>query len=265
MPAEKKAKILCVDDEPKNLKLLEAVLSQQGYLLEMAESGQVALKKVEVEPPDLILLDIMMPGMSGYEALGRIRADEKTRLIPVVMVTALSETEDRIKALEAGCDDFISKPFDKVELLARVKSLLKISYYRQQLDEKEKFEAVIDKMGDGVVICSPEWKIRNRNSSARKYLNLSDPAGASLLDHLFSNYSVSLGRDQLADPAILHQAFDITRQESEKTKPFCLEANLDQIKNPAGEISDIVLTLRDVTEKKTGRGPQAEFSCPALS
>jgi CheY-like chemotaxis protein len=97
-----KPKILVVDDEPKNLKLFEAILSPQGYLLEMAESGQAALKKVDDEPPDLILLDIMMPKMSGYEVLEKLRADEKTRLIPVVMVTALHEVEDRVKALEAG-------------------------------------------------------------------------------------------------------------------------------------------------------------------
>jgi len=95
-----------------------------------------------------------MPRMSGLEVLEKLRADEKTRLLPVVMVTVLKETEDKLKALEAGCDDFISKPFDKVELLARVKSILKISYYLRQLDEKEKFKVVVDKISDGIAICS---------------------------------------------------------------------------------------------------------------
>jgi signal transduction histidine kinase len=242
--------ILCVDDEYRNLRLLEAQLTSQDYEVVLAESGAEGFKKISEKMPDLILLDIMMPEMSGYDFLKIIRADEKTRLIPVVMVTALREVEDRIRSLECGCDDFISKPFDFVELVARVKSLLKISYYRQQLDEKEKLDAVVEKMGDGVIVCTPDWKIRDSNSAARKYLNLNVSSGVFLLNHLFKNFQVSLNQDQLMDNINLHQIFDINRQESKNTKPLYLETNLDRIKNPAGEIRDIVLTLRDVTEKR---------------
>ena len=126
-----------MDDEKLNLKLLQSVLVPEGYEFQGAENGEAALGQVAQDPPDLILLDIMMPKISGFEVLQKLRADEKTRLIPVVMVTALRETKDRVKALEAGCDDFISKPFDKVELLARVKSLLRIKQYRSQLAEKK--------------------------------------------------------------------------------------------------------------------------------
>lgn len=108
--------------------------------------------------------------MSGIEVLKNLRVDEKTKAIPVVMVTALKDTQDKVKALEAGCDDFISKPVDKVELLARVKSILKISDYRRQLEEEEKFKAVVDKISDGIAICSPDYLIKDSNAAIFKAL-----------------------------------------------------------------------------------------------
>ncbi|MFA5099922.1 MAG: response regulator [Candidatus Omnitrophota bacterium] len=135
MPQDKKPKILCVDDEKLNLKLLKSILEPEGYEFRGAESGEIALTQVSQEFPDLILLDIMMPKMIGFEVLRKLRADKNTQLIPVVVITALRETEDRIKALESGCDDFISKPFDKAELLVRVKSLIRIKSLHDDLQE----------------------------------------------------------------------------------------------------------------------------------
>jgi adenylate cyclase len=125
---ERQAKILMVDDTPKNIKLLEAVLAPRGYALVAAESGPEALEKVASERPDLILLDVVMPGMDGYEVCRRLREDPATHLLPVVMITA-SEERERLKALEAGADDFIPKPFNQQELLARVRSLVRIKQY----------------------------------------------------------------------------------------------------------------------------------------
>ncbi len=121
--------ILVVDDQPQDIELLEAHLLPQGYEVVKAENGEEALEKLSGNEVDLVLLDVMMPRMSGFEVLEKIRANKKTRLIPVVMLTMLKETEDRVKALEAGCDDFISKPFDKHELLVRIKSLLRIQMF----------------------------------------------------------------------------------------------------------------------------------------
>ena len=215
---EKKPTILCVDDDSNNLALLEALLAPRGYETILAESGQAALEKAAAKPPDLILLDIMMPRMSGIEVLSRLRADEKTKAIPVVMVTALKETEDKIKALEAGCDDFISKPFDKVELLARVKSMLKISHYLRQLDEKDKFKEVVDKISDGIAVCSSDYLIKDSNTAILKYLNIADPTSVNLVETLFNNYSVSINKEALMDPAIAHKKFDIVREETETTE-----------------------------------------------
>ncbi|MDQ3097454.1 MAG: response regulator [Chloroflexota bacterium] len=132
------AKILAVDDIPQNLRLLDAVLTPQGYTVVTAATGEDALFKVLSEKPDLILLDIMLPGIDGYEVCRRLRADPATSFLPVVMLTA-SEMAEKLKAVEAGADDFLPKPFEAQELLARVRSLLRIKTYHDTI-EKQRVE-----------------------------------------------------------------------------------------------------------------------------
>jgi len=242
-----KSVILVVDDQFQNIELLEAYLVPQGYEIVKAASGEEALEKLVNSQIDLVLLDVMMPRMSGIEVLEKLRADEKTKAIPVVMVTVLKETEDKVKALEAGCDDFISKPVDKVELLARVKSILKISHYRRELEEKEKFKTVVDKVSDGIAICSPDYLIKDCNAAILKYLNISDLKNVNLVETLFANYSVSINKEALMDLTIAHKTFDIVRQKSETTEALYLEVNLNVVRNSAGELLSIVFILRDVT------------------
>jgi adenylate cyclase len=131
-------KILAVDDIPQNLRLLEAVLVPNGYQVVTATTGEEALHKTLTEKPDLVLLDIMLPGIDGYEVCRRLRADPLTSFLPVVMVTA-SGLPEKVKAIEAGADDFIAKPFDQPELLARVRSLLRVKTYHDE-SERQKAE-----------------------------------------------------------------------------------------------------------------------------
>jgi putative two-component system response regulator len=124
--------ILVVDDEPQNIELLEAYLVPQGYEIVKAANGEEALEKLFSNQIDVMLLDVMMPGMDGFEVIRKVRQDNKYRnhrQLPIILVTALRETENRIKGIEAGCDDFLSKPVDKMELLARVRSLVKVNDY----------------------------------------------------------------------------------------------------------------------------------------
>ena len=128
------AKILVVDDEPRNVKILQIQLNARGYTVYTAADGLQALEVVKEEMPDLILLDINMPKMDGFEVVKQVRANEATEFIPIVMITALRDThENRIKSIEAGADDFIEKPFDSLEVLARVRSLLRIKHYQDTL------------------------------------------------------------------------------------------------------------------------------------
>lgn len=132
---EPSPKILVVDDEPRNIRVLQILLEAKGYTVITATHGQEALDHVKAGPPDLILLDIMMPRMNGFEVCQRIRADEDAQFVPIVMVTALTEAHDRIKAIEVGADDFISKPFDSYEIIARARSLLRVKQYHDALKQ----------------------------------------------------------------------------------------------------------------------------------
>jgi adenylate cyclase len=125
--------ILVVDDLPENIRLLEAVLSPRGYAVVSARSGPKALECIATEAVDLVLLDILMPEMDGYEVCRRLRADPATSFLPIVMVTA-SGDQEKLAAIEAGADDFITKPFEKSELLARVRSLLRIKEYHDTIE-----------------------------------------------------------------------------------------------------------------------------------
>ncbi|PYM24610.1 MAG: adenylate/guanylate cyclase domain-containing response regulator [Candidatus Rokuibacteriota bacterium] len=129
------ARILVVDDTASNVKLLADVLAARGYAVVTAAAGPEALRVMEREPPDLVLLDVMMPGMSGYDVCRKIRENPATAMLPVVMVTALDPGQERVKGIEAGADDFLTKPIHQAELLARVRSLLRIKELWDQLGE----------------------------------------------------------------------------------------------------------------------------------
>ncbi|RMF62913.1 MAG: two-component system response regulator [Cyanobacteria bacterium J069] len=133
-PDSEKPKILVVDDHPSSRMTAVALLSVEGYEVLEADSGVAALDSVSQSNPDLILLDVMMPGMDGYEVCRQLKQDEHTRLIPVVFVTALNDRRARLRGIEAGGDDFLSKPFDQLELSARVNSLVHQKRLNEDLD-----------------------------------------------------------------------------------------------------------------------------------
>jgi two-component system, sensor histidine kinase and response regulator len=141
-------KILIVEDKQDNIDLISYFLKPQNYELIIAMDGETAIEKVASNPPDIILLDIMLPKMSGFEVCERIKKNPETRFIPVIMITALKELKDKIHSLEVGADDFITKPFENVELLTRVKSLLRIKKYHDELEQKNKELLRVDQFKD---------------------------------------------------------------------------------------------------------------------
>jgi len=138
MTDERLQRILVVDDHPDNIEIIEARLSARGYRIESASNGAEALAKVSEDPPHLILLDVMMPLMDGFEVSRRIKRDPSLPFIPIILVTARSETEDKVEGLDSGADDYLTKPINFPELEARVRSMLRIKKLQDELDWKNR-------------------------------------------------------------------------------------------------------------------------------
>lgn len=175
------ATILVVDDAPPNVKLLRLILGDAGYRVIEAFSGPEALEALRRERPDAMLLDVRMPGMTGYEVCRKVRADPEFAAMPVIMVTALSLSEERIMGIEAGATDFISKPFNKKELLARVRASLMMAKYGRN--------GIVPQLPGAVLIADPEWRIL-----------AASPLAIALLD-IPANGAMQFDFTQLFDPA----------------------------------------------------------------
>ena len=150
-PDSKTGNILVVDDHPQNVQLLADRLLPYGYQVATADNGESALAAIAASPPDLVLLDVVMPGLDGYEVCRRIRANPQTTMLPVVMVTALDSKGERVKGLDAGANDFLGKPISNEELRARVESLLKMKfYYDETVVLKEILEERVEAQGEEI-------------------------------------------------------------------------------------------------------------------
>ena len=132
--------ILIVDDEPAGRETLESILEPEGYYLVLAENGYQAIEQAKAVQPDVILLDVMMPGMNGFEVCRRIRSEKQLAEVPILFLTALDDRQSLLNGLEAGADDFISKPFDRYELRARLLGITRLNRYRKLMDERKNLE-----------------------------------------------------------------------------------------------------------------------------
>lgn len=199
------AKILVVDDVPANVRLLEAKLIAEYYDVVTAEDGFQAIEKAQAEQPDIILLDVMMPGMDGFECCRKLKADPTTGFIPVVMVTALSDVEDRIKGLDAGADDFLTKPINDVALMARVKSLVRT---KMLLDELRLRDQTGMQMG---VAQNADEILQGEVTGARVLLVDDDYAQVKRIkESLAAEFNVdSIDEPQLASNEALNGNYDV--------------------------------------------------------
>ena len=177
------SKILIVDDEPNALRLLRNLLTPDGYKLLFADSGAEALRVAQSEIPDVVLLDVMMPEMDGYQVCTHLRADPALANIPILMLTALDDRESMLRGLEAGADDFLAKPFDSIELRARIRAITRLNRFRQLYEERARMEAAITYAPYGVVLAELDGKILQRNAA---FTRLLAPASTELDN--FYNY-----------------------------------------------------------------------------
>ncbi len=172
--------ILIVDDDRGGREALEALLLTQGYTLFLASSGQDALRKLAETPIDLVLLDIMMPGMDGYEVCRRIRSDPAMADIPVLMLTALHDYRSRLAGFEVGADDYITKPYDSAELFARVRTITRLNRYRRQVAERSKIQQLLDLSPDGQLVADAAGKILLTNRNMLELLGI--PSASEIIE-----------------------------------------------------------------------------------
>jgi putative two-component system response regulator len=204
--------ILVVDDQLQNIELLEAHLVPLGYEIIKATNGEDAMRIISSNQIDLILLDVMMPGMDGFEVTRRVKQDMTLRQIPIILVTALRETQDRVKGIEAGGDDFISKPVDKIEVLARVRSLLKVKAYNDLMfNYRKELEAEVAERTEELKLALERVKAASLDTIYRlaKAAEFKDEITGAHIKRM-SCYSAAiarrLGQDEHAIESILYAA-----------------------------------------------------------
>jgi len=187
----KNHKILIVDDEPTNIMLLKDVLKDDNYEVSTAMSGEQALELMPIIQPDLILLDVLLSGIDGYEVCKRIRANKRFRLVKIMMISAMAMLEERLKGYDAGADDYIVKPFKKEELLAKIRIMKKLKEseaYNEQY--RNRLEAILRSVKDGIVTVDNEMKIIMANESSRRICGiLSQQVMGEKYDEIFNNCS----------------------------------------------------------------------------
>lgn len=234
--------VLIVDDEPRNVRVVAAALATESCRLLTAASGPECLETLEREEVHLVLLDVMMPGMSGYEVLAKIREDSRWRTLPVILVTALREREDRIKGIELGADDFLSKPLDLGELKARVRTQLRLTYLRRQLSEKEKILKIVGDARDGIVITGRRFEPLVVNRRAGELLALEQPP-ANVITHIRETFAPAFGA---AEPPA---EFLLERPATERHQALYLRCTLHTMRDLIGEVESHLLLIRDITEQ----------------
>ena len=250
LPGRRKQSILVVDDNAVNAALLKEMLTGRGYAAVAVQNAAAAEAEIRREAPDLILLDVVMPGKSGYELCRELKDNAKTRLIPIVMITGLSAREDRLKGIEAGADDFLTKPFCPEELFARVSSLLKLKEFT---DELETADSVLCTLGLSVEARDPyteghcERLARNATDLGR-FLGMEEE---SLVALGRGGYLHDLGKIAVPDE-ILKQGSDLTAAEWEIMKQH--PATGERICRPLKSLRLVLPIIRHHHEHSDGSG-----------
>jgi len=246
--------VLIIDDEPAAREALEALLAAEDYQLEFAVDGLQGLARAAELYPDIVLLDVMMPGIDGFEVCRRLRADSVLAEVPVVMITALDDQVSRLRGIDAGADDFISKPFDKSELRARVHAICRLNRYRLLLAERIRFLWIIEQSQEGYLVLNQVGKILYANPSAQLFLNLREESSDQ-------NFIDVIRQQYRCEPQAVWQQWEtqalpltpnyLIRPETTTARTFWLQA--DELELPQSTGLRRVVRLRDMTEAITNQ------------
>jgi len=243
--------ILIVDDEPVGRDTLEALLMGQDYELVFATDGEEALAQASTATPDVVLLDVMMPGMDGFEVCRRLRANPRLAEVPVIMVTALDDRDSRLQGIEAGADDFVSKPFDRAELRARVRTVTRLNRYRRLHAERAKFEWVVESAEDGFVLVDEHERVTYANPRARVLLGIAtqdqSPVGQVFAELACRHYRAQPRQAWYAGatPPALTPPYYLVQSESQTASAVWLL--VDALTLPLGQEVVHLYRLKDVT------------------
>ena len=225
--------ILLVDDEESNLKLLETMLLPQGYKVLTANNGKSALDLLKTEDAQVVLLDIMMPGMTGFEVLKLIRENKELGALPVIVLTSLGDKENRIKGLQLGADDYISKPFNLEELRAKINSQFDLYHLRKQLNGKGSLLKVINRIGEGVVIADNNFVPVIISVKAKDMLGIKE-----LPENIFNYLSGKYNDDIAAGTVRTSYVF--------KQNEAYLSLTIDPVKDGAEEIDSYIIIIKNI-------------------
>lgn len=244
--------ILIVDDEANNRKTMEALLAPLGFNLAYAGDGVEALAKAAELTPDLILLDVMMPKLDGFEVCRRLRADPSLAEVPIILVTALDDRDSRLQGIEAGADDFASKPYDRAELRARVRTIMRLSRYRRLHEERAKFERLVELSPDGILLVDAHGKIQLANPAMHRMLRIEN--GHTLNEQSLMAYVAPDERDRrqapfshvIAHPAeVAHTETVFVREDGERFPVEVVAGHMVWQGQPTAQI-----IVRDIVERK---------------
>lgn len=247
----KKSRVLIVDDDIRGRETLQMLLLPEGYQLFIASNGEEAINKTIEVMPDLILLDVMMPVMDGFEVCQCLRQNMKVAEIPIILITALDDRDSKLRGIEAGADDFIVKPYDRLELRARVKTITRLNRYNRLLIERSRFEWAVEQSEDGYLLLFNDDNIEYANTSARLYLNL---LGDNLTRYSFMEQIKKLYRLEPMDswinwpaPNIAHLPRYLVRPETEDKQALWLQVNT--LEYPIQNKREQLIHLNNVSER----------------
>lgn len=242
--------ILIIDDDRSGRVLLGSLLAREPYRLEYAEDGPAGLEKARQLEPDLILLDVVMPGMDGFEVCREIRKDARLAEVPVLMLTALEDQESRLLGIEAGADDFITKPYRAPELRARVQTVVRLNRYRRLRVERARLGWVLEQAEEAYLLLDHQGQLLDCNSKASALLGLKP--GSDVLPSLKAQFNLVPADSWEGWPALpSDQELFLVRAESEGAPAVWLSVRV--LRQSLGEHPEVLLQFRDVSAERSSQ------------
>ena len=258
------SRVLVVDDQALMREHMHRLLVREGYDLAYATNGREALALVQSFSPDLVLLDVRMPEMDGFEVCSRLRSDPETADLPIIMVTAFDDRDARLRGIEVGADDFIPKPYDSLELRARVRTITRLNRYRRMVGERTKFQLLAERSATGYLLLNDQDHCLYANRQAREYLGLPQQtplaAEVSFTQQARAHYHLESKKAWNSWPGWVKNNTPryLVRPETEQRPALWLEVDtIDYL--PSGDEMAWVVSLRDVTAQMTARHEMWKF------